>query len=91
MPHPQVHACIPLCVSIKKRGKVMVQQLLYPIHHTITVYTRRGVNFHASALKLHITISYVAKEDHCDNLNTVVMDKCECQESKRRRSVLASI
>jgi len=46
------------------------------IHHTLAVLTRHGLNFHTSVLKLHITISFVAKQDLCDILSTVVRDKC---------------
>jgi hypothetical protein len=46
------------------------------IHHTLVVLTRHGLNFHTSILRLHITISFVAKQDLCDILNTVVRDKC---------------
>jgi hypothetical protein len=46
------------------------------ILHTLAVYMRHGLNFHTSILKLHITISFVAEQDLCDILNTVVRDKC---------------
>ena len=52
------------------------------IHQPLTLYTtpwrctRDGLNFHTSILKLHITISFVAEQDLCDILNTVVRDKC---------------
>ena len=77
---PQDHVCMPLPVSIiiiliiiimKSNGPSTVDS----IHHSLAVLTRYGLNFHTSVLKLHITISFVAKQGLCDILNTVVRDK----------------
>ena len=75
---PQDHVCMPLSLSIiiiiimKGNGPSTADS----IHHTLAVYTRHGLNFHTSILKLHITISFVAEQDLCDILNTAVRDKC---------------